>query len=133
MKQQIVMAAGLAAALVCGTAFSQDGGRDDEQGGVDELKELVEAQALRIDELEEELLATQARLDETIAYLHANAKQADAMLGTFQASEAAGFTKGINWESREMLLAGFREYMSGQKSGLPKAPPPKPQPTPPKR
>lgn len=95
----------------------------------------------RVAALEGELAAmkkqddeTRALLEQTIGYLDAQASGAKALLGVLDRSEAAGFTKGINFESREMLLAGFRAYWAGAEKGVPKLPaPPKPEPKAPAR
>ena len=59
---------------------------------------------------------TRALLDETVAYLQDQAHSAQSMLGVLDQAEAAGFTAGINFHSREILLAGWREaYGTAQK------------------
>jgi len=82
----------------------------------------------RVTALEGELAAarkdgeeTRALLDQTLAYLEAQAKSAQSMLGVLNESEQAGFTAGINFHSRELLLAGWRSYYNAQQEKLPKA------------
>jgi hypothetical protein len=48
---------------------------------------------------------------------------ADGLLGRLDEVEALGFTKGINYESRETLLSGMRAYWGARKQGLPKVAP----------
>ena len=60
---------------------------------------------------------TRAILDQTTEYVQANAASAQRMMGVLDAVEAAGFTAGINYKSREMLLAGLRDqYRTAQDS-----------------
>lgn len=73
---------------------------------------------------------TRALLDETLAYLDTWAQDSQKLLGVLDASEQAGFTAGINFRSRELMLAGFREYWNAQSKGLP-APKAKKKATPP--
>lgn len=65
---------------------------------VAELKELVQA---------------------TVAYLEAQASAAAEMERTLAASEKAGFTYGINPESREILLSGWRERLATMQTNVP--------------
>jgi hypothetical protein len=118
MKVQPMIVVGLLGALVCGTAFSQQG------GGKDDLEARVAAQEQRIDELARELSETRALLDEAVTYQKARSKAAQAMLPVFQTAEDKGYTAGINYESREVLLAGWRKFMADAGKGLPGSPEP---------
>lgn len=74
---------------------------------------------------------TRALLEATLAYLDRQAKGADSMLATLDASEQAGFTSGINFNSREILLRGFRDFWGGVRSDVPRSKPArKPAPAP---
>lgn len=69
-------------------------------------------------------LATDVRANaEAIAaiqgYLQQQAKAATQMQETLDASEKAGFTYGINPESRHLLLAGWREKLASERNGVP--------------
>ncbi|MEW6072578.1 MAG: hypothetical protein AB1726_08305 [Planctomycetota bacterium] len=75
-----------------------------------------------------ELAAARALVDETVSYLGAQAEGARAMLAALDAAEEAGFTAGINFRSREILLAGLRSRWGAMATGLPK--PPKAEPPP---
>jgi len=65
-----------------------------------------------------------ARLEETITYLDKMQKSGRLLLGDLDQVEEMGFTAGINYESREAMLAGFRDYWGAQQSGLPAVSPP---------
>jgi len=74
----------------------------------------------RVHQLEGQLAATSDRLDEVIGYLRKQADGGRAVLGRLDESERLGFTAGINYASREVLLAAWRDYHGGQQKGLPK-------------
>lgn len=69
----------------------------------------------RVAELEDQMVEVQE-------YLQAQAKATLAMDTTFDQSEVAGFTWGINPESREILLKGFRAYTANVRKNVPGAP-----------
>jgi hypothetical protein len=84
----------------------------------------------RVAKLEEELAAakkreqeTRALLEQTLVYLEQRARSAQALLTALDESEREGFTAGINFRSREILLAGFRAYWGETPKGLPKPAP----------
>ena len=87
----------------------------------DALEARVAALEQELGTLQEENAQLLARLDKTQAYLQAQANAAAKMLETLDQSEAEGFTKGINYQSRETLLAGFRAFWKGVGTGVPKA------------
>lgn len=62
---------------------------------------------------------TRALLDQTIEYVRAQAQTAEKMMGVLDAAEAAGFTAGINFHSRELLLGGFRDVWSSAQKDVP--------------
>ena len=64
------------------------------------------------------------RLEQTIAYLDKMQKSGLALLADLDQVEALGFTAGINYESRELMLDGMRAYWSAQQAGLPAVAPP---------
>jgi hypothetical protein len=100
------------------------------QGGDDPLPGLEERVAALETALETERAAhadTRALLELTLDYLDAQAKGAGALMLTLDAAEQAGFTAGINFRSREILLEGWRAYWGGQQQGLPERKP-KPKP-----
>ena len=82
------------------------------------VAELEESLAREVDEHRQ----TRELLEATLGYLHGQAKGAKGMLSTLDRSESLGFTKGINFQSREVLLSGFRDYWSTLDDGLPAVP-----------
>ncbi len=70
--------------------------------------------------LQEENAQLRALLDSTVAYLEAQSRSSQEMLASLDVSEGQGFTKGINYQSRETLIAAFRSYWEGVSTGLPK-------------
>ena len=86
----------------------------------DDASPQVRALEARVDQLAGELAATSERLDEVIGYLEKQAAGGKALLGRLDESERLGFAAGINYGSREVLLAAWRDYHGGQQKGLPK-------------
>ena len=99
--------------LICGFAAPQD------DAGNDNLAKRVEALETEVQALRTELKATRALQDETSRYLDAQARAAKDLQGSFDAAEKAGYTAGINFRSRELLLAGWRSYTATQLKGVP--------------
>lgn len=62
---------------------------------------------------------TRALLDQTIEYVRTQAQTAEKMMAVLDAAEAAGFTAGINFRSREILLGGFRDVWSTAQKDVP--------------
>ncbi len=112
-----------AGALVASLSFPQDPVTDD--AGAPDLEKRVEALEEDLARTLARLEKTQALLDETVAWVHARAKGSKTLLGTLDASEEAGFTAGINHQSRVILLGGLRAWLGGQEQGLPGATKPK--------
>ena len=110
-------------ALVATLSFPQDPVTDD--AGAPDLSKRVEALEKDLAKTQARLEETQALLQETVAWVHARAKGSKALLGQLDASEEAGFTAGINFQSRVIFLAGLRSWFGGQDQGLPGAPKPK--------
>lgn len=130
MKQNLGVILVCGAALLSGIAFSQSrepaGAQAPPQAGPDRLerleKDLVDSRA-RVEALAVELAATQTKLAEVVGYLQANAASAKGLEATLDASEEAGFTFGINPESRHILLRGWREHLAALGTAVPKVPP----------
>jgi hypothetical protein len=99
-------------ALLFGTSASfraQDGSSDSR---------VLEAQ---IAELEAQGNELRAALEEVQKYLLAQSASATRVLTSLQASEEAGFTKGINYEARESLLDAWRDYHGTLEQNVPGA------------
>jgi uncharacterized coiled-coil protein SlyX len=64
------------------------------------------------------------RLEQTIVYLDKLQKSGQALQVDLIEVEDLGFTAGINYQSRELMLAAFRDYLGAQQDGLPAVVPP---------
>jgi hypothetical protein len=82
----------------------------------------VDANAQRLDRLEADMVETQALLAQTLKYLDQQSKSASSMAATLDQAEAAGFTAGINYESRKILVKGWRDQLSALQKDLPTPP-----------
>lgn len=76
----------------------------------------------RVEALELELTATRSLLDEAVSYLQAQGQAARRLSSSLDAAEAAGFTAGINYRSRELLLDGWRNSLQATQTRLPGSP-----------
>jgi len=94
--------------------------KDDAKGDVSARLKALEAEVAT---LKAELAASKTMLDETTRYLAGAKARSEALLKTFDQAQEQGFTAGINFTSRETLLAGFRAYAKGESEGLPGAKP----------
>jgi hypothetical protein len=102
----------LGGAVVSSANRVQDPPQEDLNGRVLRLEaDLAKAEAA---------LAQQAELlAQTVEYLQGQSKAAKELLGALDEVEAAGFTAGINFRSRELLLASFRSYWGEELTGVP--------------
>lgn len=87
------------------------------QDGADAAQ--VEALRAELDEVKRELEETRALVDDTVTYLQSHAKSSAQMVSVLSASEDAGFTFGINPESRELLLDGWRKQLDAAQKHVP--------------
>ena len=83
-------------------------------------KDILDSRA-RVEQAVEELKGARKTLDEAQKYIDAQSKAAKAMVEVLDAAEKAGFTFGINPESREILLKGWREELDTLQQGVPTA------------
>jgi len=120
MKSQLTVILLVAAAL-SGLAFA----RPTSQATLEERVQALEAQLAGASAAEESMASDVAELKElaeaTVAYLDAQAKAAAKMERTLESSEEAGFTYGINPDSRHILLAGWRATLATMQADLPGA------------
>ena len=72
-----------------------------------------------IQTLQKENAELRELLGTTVAYLQSQARASKVLLATLDNAEREGFTKGINFQSRETLLAGLRAYWQGAGTGVP--------------
>jgi hypothetical protein len=109
---------GLALALLLGLGLAQPPSQDDGGAGDDARLRALETE---VTALKADLKANKLLLEETTRYLAGAKARSAALLKTFDEAQDAGFTAGINFRSREILLAGLRAYVSDEAAGLPGA------------
>jgi len=90
------------------------------QAGDDDLRAELTAQTQRIDDLERDLVEARDLLDLVMGHMQDQADAAKDLEASLRSSEDLGFTAGINPKSREVLLSGWRGYLSTQQAGVPK-------------
>lgn len=95
------------------------------QGADEELKAELAAQVQRIDDLERDVAEARDLVDLVLLHLEDQATAAKSLEASLVSSEELGFTAGINPRSREVLLSGWRSYLTEQQAGVPKAKPKK--------
>ena len=108
----------LLALVLCAASGPQQSQLTDE---LFEIRAELEAQAAELGALREQLASSAESMQSTLSYLSAQASASSALDQSMTAAEAAGFTAGINYRSRELLLAGLRAYTRAQRAGLPGA------------
>ena len=80
----------------------------------------VEQNAQKHD-VEARLLAVEQELAEVQDYLQAQSKSAGELVKALDESEKAGFTYGINPNSRKVLLKGWRDFSGTMQKDVPGA------------
>ena len=119
-KLILVLAAGAALFTISGSAqVAQDNATLEER--VAELERALEEARAPLAGLSDSAAAEAATLDAVTVYLQSQAKQAAEMTRTLATAEKQGFVAGINYPSRETLLAGWRSQLAAQQKGLPGA------------
>jgi len=86
---------------------------------VQQLEFQTSADTATIESLLLDVQTLQAQQAKVHSYLVAQAEQAELMAKTLDESEAEGFTKGINFHSRELLIAGWRAQIATQRANVP--------------
>jgi len=114
----------LCAAAVSGLAFARSA---PEQGStadhkIEILEKDIVATRARAEAIASELAETRATLDATLKYLAEQSASAKKMAQTLDDSEQAGFTFGINPDSRHILLKGWREALASAQKDVPALP-----------
>lgn len=94
----------------------------------DELEKRVAVLEDELATLKDARMQEKALLEQMVTYLEAQSQEAAKMLATIDETEQLGFTAGINFRSREVLLAGMRGYWTEVQKGVPKAPAKKAEP-----
>jgi len=67
-------------------------------------------------------LETRSVLRQVQRYLEDQERAAKAMQETLKKAEEQGFAQGINFQSRETLLAGWRRALQAAQKGVPRLP-----------
>lgn len=119
MKPQLIV--GLAACVLFASAFALAPAAPQSPGDTKlELlqKDLADTKA-RVEQLAGELKQTRGTLEALHKHLAAQSQAAKSMAETLDASEKAGFTAGINPDSRHILLQGWREQLNQLQQELP--------------
>ena len=94
-----------------------------QEGGptVEQRLDVLEA---KVEELVRRELEHAKEHDQVLAYLAKQSQAATALLAQIDSCESLGFTAGINPQSREVLLAGFRAYYGEAQRDVPAKPMP---------
>ena len=130
MKRIAGLTALALAMVMCGLAFSQDPpAQETTEKKLERLEKELVATRERAESLATTLARMQVALDGTLKYLAAQAEQSKHVAKALDESEAAGFTYGINPNSRMILLAAWREQLARVQAEVPQMPP---EPEPPK-
>jgi hypothetical protein len=119
MKSQLSIVAFVASALVCGLAFSQNPAGQDSASRVDKLEKDLAASRLRVEALSTEVADLKKQLTVTVTYLEEQSKAAASMVSVLDESERAGFTYGINPDSRHILLKGWHDQLAAAQKDVP--------------
>lgn len=126
------LAAGVA--LVCALAFAQEvrppapppakppAAKPANEPKPSDAGSDLEALKQRQDALALELAQARAQVEKLSAYVNAQAEAAKAMEATLSEAERKGFAVGENFDSRRVLLAGWREQLATMQHNLPEAP-----------
>lgn len=128
MKKNLGLVLLSCALVLSGLGFSQSPPQetDPKLERIDRLeRDLVDSRA-RAEAIAAELAATRALLADVVGYLADQSQSAKSLAETLDASEAAGFTFGINPESRHILLRGWREHLATLQQPVVVPPAPKP-------
>jgi len=112
-----------------GLATFQGGAANDAEARIDALAKNVAALERVVEAQQKDAADAKLLAEKGAKYAAEQAKAASAMLATLDASEKAGFTFGINPESRVLLLTGWRAALDAAQRDVPVLPPPVPVPT----
>jgi len=120
MKSSLGILAVVFTALACGLAFSQNPPAQTPPAPSTEKweKELAAAR-LRFEALASEVADLRKQMAATQKYLEAQAKSAGSMMEVLDESEKAGFTYGLNPNSRHIMLRGWRDQLTTAQKDVP--------------
>ena len=134
MKYPLTLALAASALLLTGLAFTEAAQNQDPlQQRLQKLEQDLADCRARVAELAQEHKQGKAQFELAQKYLESQAKAAKAMADALDQSEQAGFTYGINPESRQILLRGWREQLGAAQQAVPTPPAAKPEAKPPER
>ncbi|MBK7644355.1 MAG: hypothetical protein IPJ19_15140 [Planctomycetes bacterium] len=120
MKHQLSFAVIAFALLASSMAFSASAPQQDPlEQRLDAIQKDILDSRTRTEQLVVELKGARKTLEEAQKYIDAQAQAAKAMAAVLDESEKAGFTYGINPDSRELLLKGWREELGTLQQGVP--------------
>ena len=94
-----------------------DARAQDEDPAKDARIRQLEAQVRELTAINEE---TRARVEEVVTYLNQRAADGQTMLLHVDQAEELGFVPGMNYPSREALIAGWRAYYGAAGRNLPR-------------
>ena len=119
-RQPLFIALLAAAALLSITGFAQEARTQETlETRVTELENELENSRAEVSALLVTATEDAATVDAIVRYLRAQSVSATQMVKTLSTSESQGFAAGINFQSRETLLAGWRAQLAGVQKGLP--------------
>ena len=84
--------------------------------------ETLKADFERLNKLAGSAGETRKLIESVVNWASAQGAAAERLERALADSEQKGFTKGINWESREALLAGMNDFASTVQKDVPKLP-----------
>jgi cell division septum initiation protein DivIVA len=118
-RSSLLLTLGLGAVVLALSAGAQS---SQEEADLRQRVELLEQQLgearAQVDGLTDALTQNTQSLDQLTRWVEAQSKSAAALASTLDSAEAQGFTAGINFESRETLLAGWRKALAETQKGL---------------
>jgi hypothetical protein len=82
----------------------------------------LKADLERVSKLTSGAEQTKKLVESVVAWAEAQAAAAERLERALADAEQKGFTKGINWESREALLAGMNDLAGTLQKNVPKLP-----------
>ena len=104
---------------------SQEEKIQEDAATVDQRLGALEAKIAELVQRERELAKEH---DQVLAYFAKQSQAASILLAELDSCETLGFTAGINPQSREVLLAGFRAYYAEEQKDVPAKPVPAAEP-----
>lgn len=117
-RSSLLVTLGLAAALTLSAGAQSSQEEADLRQRVELLEQQLAEARTEVDGLKDALTQNTQSLDQLTRWVEAQSKSAAAMASTLDSAEAQGFTAGINFESRETLLAGWRKALAETQKGL---------------